>query len=840
MVKHLQTRFSALFARYMFLGTLAGILVLVAPYPARAQSRKIELGDLHKIVNVSSPQFSPDGKSIVVIVSRVNWDEDRYDSQLVLVDIATGAQRPLTNIRKGLDSPQWSPSGDRLAFLSEAGEEKKAAAQIFVLPMNGGEAKQITSVPLGVEQFAWRPDGGFIAFASPDEPPNKADIEKHHDLFDVGDNSFLDTSAPTPSHLWLIPASGGAAKRLTSGAWSLSKDEDNIQSPLSWSPDGKQICFTRQAGPHVGDSDQTVIEILDVDSGQIRQLTKRSSFESFGLFSPDGSKIAYSFPRDGDFNNENEIFLAPSAGGEGTDISRALDRNVSGAIWMPDGKSLLVSGDDGTRTVIWIQPLDGAARKVDLGEVDPSWDAWVVANVGKDGSIAFVGCTPTQPAELYYLASPDAKPKRLTDFNHEIAALDLGHVDTFEWKGPDGFAEDGVVVYPPNFSRDRKYPLVLLIHGGPTGSSTTDLPTSGSALVAQLMASHGYVVFEPNYRGSDNLGSKYRLAIVNDAGDGPGRDIMAGIAALEKQGFIDESRDRRFRMVVWRIYDVLAYRPLPHLEGGRFRPSREQQGRRVQSLGSRRPMAFQVRRLAVEKGERESLRGTIAHHLCGRHHHTHVDPARHRRRPVPITNAYALYHALKDNGVTVKFIAVPVAAHFPRRSRARVRHIPRLARLVRPIFEVVGDSFELQFLPDAEAEHMVTHSRREAWLYSARSAFLGLLAVLVALAAPSPAKAQARKIELGDLQKIVGVSSPEISPDGKSIVIIVSRVNWDEDRYDSQLVLVDIATGAQRPLTNIRKGLGSPQWSPSGDRLAFLAELRGKKRKPLRKSSCCP
>ena len=132
---------------------------LLAHGSASAQTRKTELGDLQKIVNVSNPAISPDGQSIVIVVSRVNWDEDRYDSQLVLVDIATGAQRPLTNIRKGLDLPQWSPSGDRLAFVAEAGEEKKAAAQIFVLPMNGGEAQQITSVPLGVEQFAWRPDG---------------------------------------------------------------------------------------------------------------------------------------------------------------------------------------------------------------------------------------------------------------------------------------------------------------------------------------------------------------------------------------------------------------------------------------------------------------------------------------------------------------------------------------------------------------------------------------------------------------------------------------------------------------------------------------------------------
>src|ERR1700689_813692 len=287
-----KTRISARSARYTLLGILAAVLfVFAASGRAEAQARKIELSDFQKIVAVTDPEISPDGKSIVIVVSRVNWDEDRNDSQLVLVDIATGAQRPLTNIRKGLSLPQWSPSGDRLAFLAEVGEEKKAAAQIFVLPMNGGEAQQITSAPLGVEQFAWCPAGTYFAFVSPDEPANKAEIEKHHDLFEVGDNDFLAASAPTPSHIWLVSASGSTAKRLTSGTWSVARTEGFApSSPLSWSPDGTHICFTRQADPHSGDSDQTLVEILDVDSGQIRQLTKRTSFESFGLFSPDGSK----------------------------------------------------------------------------------------------------------------------------------------------------------------------------------------------------------------------------------------------------------------------------------------------------------------------------------------------------------------------------------------------------------------------------------------------------------------------------------------------------------------------------------------------------------------------
>jgi dipeptidyl aminopeptidase/acylaminoacyl peptidase len=165
---------------------------------------------------------------------------------------------------------------------------------------------------------------------------------------------------------------------------------------------------------------------------------------------------------------------------------------------------------------------------------------WVKLSVGPRGEIAFTGTEPQHPTELYYLRNVNAAPTRLTDFNADIGSLELGKTETIEWAGPDGYHEDGVLIYPPDFSRDRKYPLVLFIHGGPPAPSKATFSTFPP--IAHLMAAQGWVVFQPNYRGSDNLGNKYQAAISNDAGDGPGRDVMAGLEEVKKRGFVDESK----------------------------------------------------------------------------------------------------------------------------------------------------------------------------------------------------------------------------------------------------------------------------------------------------------
>jgi dipeptidyl aminopeptidase/acylaminoacyl peptidase len=644
---------------------LASVLVLLTPLASQralAQTRHIELNDFAKITSVSDPQISPDGKSIVFVVSRPNLEQDRTDRELVLIDIATGAQHVLTYERKGAGSPRWSPSGDRLAFVAAAGAAKDEKPQIFILPMTSGEARKITEAPNGVEQFAWRPNGQEIAYVTSDEPENKKEIEKHHDAFEVGDNDFLATEAAEPSHIWILPAEGGKAKRLTSGTWSLPKSAppSSPASPISWSPDGKSLLFTRQEHPHQGDADLTTLQVLNVETGTTRKLTTHEKFESFGLFSPDGSRVAYWYPRDGDPNNENEIFVTQTAGGDGSDATRSIDRDLLRVLWMPDGNSLLVGGHEGTQTSLWLQPLTGPAKKLSLADVSPSWLFWVDAFVGRKGEIAFTGSTPTQPSELYYMASAGGPPKRLTDFNHEIASLSLAKAERFEWKGPDGFQEDGVLFYPPDFQKDRKYPLVLIIHGGPTASTTTQFN-----FLSQLMATHGYVVFSPNYRGSDNLGNTYQRAIWNDAGDGPGRDVIAGIDELKKRSFIDASK---IGVTGWSYGGYMTSWLIGHYQIWK-----------AAMAGA--PVTDMYDEYNLSDGnvsDRYGFKGSpyIGDNLKDYRAQSPITYAAQMKTPtlimhdtgdarVTITQGYSLYHALKDNGVTVKFIAYPVAGHFP-------------------------------------------------------------------------------------------------------------------------------------------------------------------------------
>jgi dipeptidyl aminopeptidase/acylaminoacyl peptidase len=628
-----------------------------------SMAQKFSVAQLDKVVRVSDPQISPDGNTIVVVVSHPNFADDRYDADLVQVDVATGRTRTLTQNRRGVSSPRWAPSGDRLAFLANVGIAPNARNQIFVLPMSGGDAQQITTSSAGVQQFAWRPDGAMIAFAAADDQPKRSEEEKQNDVFEVGNDDFLVHESPMPTHVWVVAPDGTGARRLTSGKWSLpiSHPPGAPSSPLAWSPDGKSIAIVRVETPSSGDSDRSTLRILDVATGAMRAVTKRAKNEGYPVWSPDGTKLVYWFPRDGQNKFGTEVFVAPAAGGEGSDVTRGLDRNIQRTIWMPDGNSLLVGANDATSVGLWLQPVDGgAARRVPLGKICPASSFWVEVAVGRNGEIAFTGSEPQRPGELYYLPSAAGPARRLTNFNDAIASLQLGKTESIDWDGPNQFHLDGVVTYPPDFAPGRKWPLVLYVHGGPRAASKEAFSSR-----AQLLAAEGWVVFEPNYRGSDNLGSAFQAAIWGDAGDGPGRDVMSGVELLKKRGWVDETR---IAVTGWSYGGYMTTWLIGHYNIWRVAIA----GAPVTNWLDQ----YNLGDANVRRGEAFGGSPYVADHMRAFIDQSPITYANKMKAPtlilcdvgdyrVPITQSYSLYHALKDNGVETQFFAYPVGGHSP-------------------------------------------------------------------------------------------------------------------------------------------------------------------------------
>ena len=654
-----------------FLGT-AALLGVALGTTAGAQAR-FTLEHLRKVVGVSGADVSPDGRSVTFTVSRPNYVTDKNESELYVVDLAGGAPRALTVGRNSVGAARWSPDGRTIAFISP---DTAGHGQLWLLPLGGGEARKLTSAPTGVNQYAWRPDGVAIAFAADDEVPKREGEAKFLGTFTVGDQDMFLKKPLAAQHIWMVDVASGDAKRLTSGTWTLEfvLPPGSPPSGLSWSPDGARIAFAQVPAPQSGKLDSVSVQVLDVASGRITPLTGVRRFENNPVFAPDGKTIAYWQPREGrgDAGWVNEVHVVASTGGTGRSITRALDRNLFSAQWMPDGKSLLVAGNDRTSVGVWIQPVDGAARRLDLGELVVNGAFGYELTVAKTGAIVFSATSPTRPSELYVMDTPTSQPRRLTDFNAWVSEVALGKMERFTWKGPDGFEEDGTLVLPPQFNPTRSYPLVLVIHGGPTSASKLSF-----SAMPQMMAAEGWIVFQPNYRGSDNLGNAYQAAIVGDAGAGPGKDVMAGVSTLQIMPYVDRKRTAVTGwsyggfMTSWLIGNypnewkaAMAGAPVTNWEemynlgdgGVTIRYSfggSPWTGDRAKAYRAQSPITYasRIRTPTLVMSNLEDFR-------------------------VPPTQAFALYRAMKDNGVETEFVAFQGRTHAssdPVNARERTR-----------------------------------------------------------------------------------------------------------------------------------------------------------------------
>ncbi len=491
-----------------------------------AQARTLQSSDFRSFVGLSAPAISRDGKFAAVVVSRINWDDDTTTTDIDLVDLTTHARRTLTHDRHDVDAPSFSPDGSKLAFLADAGSGDDTAVQVWVMPLNGGDAKPITSAGDGVQEYTWRPDGSAIAYAAADPKPKRSGADRFRDSFVFTTEPIVAHSAPRPSHVFVVPADGGKPKQLTFG--------DASDSNLAWSPDSKTLAYTVNPNAILNDSYISHIELVDVSSGGRTKLTDHDVWESGPVFSPDGKHIAYSYSVGDSQSNQVEMYVTSPSGGDGVSITKNCDCYVGDAAWQPDSSGMFVATDDHTSNVVLARTLDGTSANLDFGGLRVA--SSLVGAVAADGTTVFVGSGVKQPSELYVRAK-DGAPQKITDYNRAAEGLDLADAQTIDFATSMGIAGDALLYTPPGFDPHRRYPLVLKVHGGPTSASVRSFDS-----FAQLMAARGWLVLEPNYRGSTNLGLAYMRGVLYDPEDGPGKDIMAAVDAVRARGIVDDKR----------------------------------------------------------------------------------------------------------------------------------------------------------------------------------------------------------------------------------------------------------------------------------------------------------
>lgn len=518
--------------RSIFLGLSCALAALsVSPLiaaPADAPDPRFSGRDLFDLTAASDPQISPDGRWIAYVRRSNDIMTDKAQSSIWLIDVASGAQRPLMDGANAF-SPRWSPDGKRLAYARADG----GAPQLYVMWMDSGSSAKVTGLPDSPQAITWSPSGRQIAYLMtvPDEgaklgsAPPKPEGAKWAEPLQVIDKVTYRTDEggyvkPGFDHIFVVDALGGAPRQLTYGAYHDGAPE--------WSRDGRSIYFAAVRKPDWQLIAQDAeIYRYDLDSGTVSALTTRNGPDFSPKVSPDGRWLAYLGYDDHKKGFEQaNLYLMPANGGAPRPIAPGLDRGIQQIEW--DGNSIIAAYEqDGSVTVSRIG-LNGSVtpltHDVAGGGLDRPY-AGGGFSVAKNGTIAFTTDSPGRPADV--AVSRGGKLSRLTDLNAtSMSAKALGGVTRLEVTAPDGGRVPTWVVLPPGYKQDRLLPAILEIHGGPYAAYGPHFSTD-----YQLYAAAGYAVIYTNPRGSTGYGQAFADGIEKTYPDSDYADLMAAVDA---------------------------------------------------------------------------------------------------------------------------------------------------------------------------------------------------------------------------------------------------------------------------------------------------------------------
>jgi dipeptidyl aminopeptidase/acylaminoacyl peptidase len=500
-----------------------------APPPTPSASKAADgappptIDQLVELRRVGSVALSPDGKLVAYTVREANWDENAFETEIWLAEVDSGESRRLTNGKKSSDAPAFSPDGKSLAFASDRGEKR----QVYLIDPRGGEPEVLTSAEEGVQSFAWSPDGSAIAFTA-QEPKSEAlkEREKRHGEYELVDQDHRMT------HLHVVELASRKPRRLTEGAFSVGR--------FDWSPDGSEIAFDHRRSPDPGDGGSADISIVTVADATLRPLVTQAGPDSNPVFSPDGTHVAFesAMGREPFYYTNGVVAAVARGGGPPASLTAAFDETPSLVDWGPSG--------------IWLF----AAQRTEAGlfRLDP--DGRAVARVALEGApiafgfsfdrgferVAFTGSSASSYPEVCIAAASGGEVRRLSRLGQQLDGWTLGTSEVVSWKSQDGTPIEGVLRKPKGWTPGAKRPLLVIVHGGPTGTSRPSLVGGGYVYPVEAFLSKGALILDPNYRGSAGYGEAFRARNVRNLGIGDAWDVLSGIDQLVKQGLVDPDR----------------------------------------------------------------------------------------------------------------------------------------------------------------------------------------------------------------------------------------------------------------------------------------------------------
>lgn len=512
-----------------------------------AQKLPFDVQALMKAARLSDPQISPDGKRIAFVVQRVDLDKNTKPTHIYVVPADGGSPRQITTEGDRNERPRWSPDSKRIAFISNRG----GSAQVWLMDPDGSNATQVTRLASEAGGVLFSPDGKNLVFTSevypecPDDACNQKKLEaekaskvKARIYTSLLYRHWSEWRGARRKHIFIVPAGGGPARDLTPGTrdappFSLGGPDD-----YAVSPDGAELCFVMNPDPEPAVSTNSELYVVPAAGGQPRKITTNVGADNSPQYSPDGKLIAWRAQLRAGYESDRwRLVVADRVTAEAKILTESMDRSVGSFAFSPDSKRIFFTVEDRGRQALQMIPASGGGIRViasgasHLGDVQFSGDGKIMVYTEQSAS---------RPVEIFKAQSEGGAGVPLARLNDELLARhQLTAAEEFWVDGAEGARVHSFLVKPHGFESGKKYPVLMLIHGGPQGAWGEQWSYRWNA---QVFAAAGYVVVMPNPRGSTGYGQKFTDEINADWGGRVYRDLMAVADYVASLPYVDPER----------------------------------------------------------------------------------------------------------------------------------------------------------------------------------------------------------------------------------------------------------------------------------------------------------